>query len=134
MDTPGLGDFGTKNFFWVILWGHEFFEKFCGVMNFFWVSKHWNIYYFLIIVRCCYFFSHILFLCQKFRFLCNIVFRTFILLLFGLSFEKKPILLPTFRIIWAKFQDFTISRFWDMATSWKKGNNFFSVYPIFRPF
>ena len=74
---PG-GNLGPRKLFGVFCGVMKFFEKFCGVMKFFGVSKHWVIYYFLIIVRCCYFFSHTLFLCRKFQFLCNIVFRTYI--------------------------------------------------------
>jgi len=56
------------------------------------------------------------------------------LLVYGLNSEKKPILMSTFRLIWAKFQDFIISRFWVMAASWKKGDSFFLVFHIFEAF
>ena len=136
MDTPGRGEFGTTKSFRGILWGHEIFWEILWGHEIFWSVKtleHILFPYYCTVL--------LLFLAHPFslsKISISLQYRFshlyWNLLLFGLSFEKKPILLSTLTLIRAKFHDFTISRFWDMASSWKKGDNFFSVFPIFEAF
>ena len=114
-----FGDGAMKNFR-PILWGHEIFwsVKTLGHILF-------HYYFTVLLLFLAYAFSLL-----KISFYLQYRFSHlhWNFLLFGLSFEKKPILLGTLTLIWAKIHDFTISRFW------KKGDTFFFSFSHFLGF
>ena len=130
--TPQAGgEFGTTKTFRGILWGHEIFWEILWGHEIFWSVKTLRHILFLYYCTVLLLFFAYPFSLSKISISLQYRFSHLYwnLLLVGLSFEKKT---STLTLIWATFHDFSISRFWDMASSWKGLFSYFWYWNVWN--